>query len=227
MSYVTHAQNKDASAFKSQIEETLASKVVQVLEGLKAVVAYSMFEEGGISGGVSSVKKKPAPPAAGTVELPAKENKVKEGGLTHAGRSNSSNGEKSGEFVLPGQKNEGTDSFKEELQVLTQKLDEMKVVPGSEEHMAHHVHAVHTGDHGMSDSPALHSSGHFETQHYYIHANGYTDYDPNTNPVTHHKAIYNVIHKRGGAVHKFHVSHIEDKAGGKKDGYKIEHVGTL
>ena len=104
MSFVTHAQNKDASAFKTQVEEVLAGKVVQVLEGLKAVVAQQYFnEEGGVSGGVASVKKKPAPPAAGTTELPGtKEKGSKEGGLTHAGRSGSSNGEKSGEACLPG-----------------------------------------------------------------------------------------------------------------------------
>ena len=103
MSYVTFAQNKDASAFKALVEESLASKVVMVLEGLKVEVASQFFnEEGGISGGVSSVKKKPTPPAAGTVELPDEGQKT--GTLVHAGRSGSSNGEKTGEFVLPGQK---------------------------------------------------------------------------------------------------------------------------
>jgi hypothetical protein len=102
MSYVTFAQNQDASAFKALVEESLASKVVMVLEGLKVEVASQFFnEEGGISGGVSSVKKKPTPPAAGTVELPDEGQKT--GTLVHAGRSGSSNGEKTGEFVLPGQ----------------------------------------------------------------------------------------------------------------------------
>ena len=109
MSLITHAQNKDAAAFKTQVEETLASKVVQVLEGLKAYVASNMFnEEGGVSGGVSSVKKKPTPPAAGSVVLPSATGKV--GGVEHAGRSKVG-GEKTGEAILPGQKvSEGTTS---------------------------------------------------------------------------------------------------------------------
>ena len=76
-SFVTHAENKDASAFKSLVEEILAEKVVTVLEGLKIEVASNLFsEEGGVSGGVASVTKKPTPPAAGSVTLPpAKENK--------------------------------------------------------------------------------------------------------------------------------------------------------
>lgn len=107
MSFVTHASNKDASAFKALVEETLAEKVVLVLEGLKIEVASHLFgEEGGVSGGVASVKKKPAPPAAGTVSLPGQGGKT--GGLEHAGRSNKSGGEKSGDAVLPGQKNEET-----------------------------------------------------------------------------------------------------------------------
>lgn len=102
MSYITHALNKDASAFKTLVEETLAEKVVTVLEGLKVEVASVFFgEEGGVSGGVSSVKKKPSPPAAGSVKLPGEGGK--EGGLEHAGRSGSSGGEKTGDAVLPGQ----------------------------------------------------------------------------------------------------------------------------
>jgi hypothetical protein len=102
MSYVTFAQTKDASAFKTLVEETLAEKVVMVLEALKVEVASQFFnEEGGLSGGVSSVKKKPTPPAAGSVKLPGEGGK--EGGLEHAGRSSSSGGEKTGDAVLPGQ----------------------------------------------------------------------------------------------------------------------------
>ena len=108
MSFVTHAQNKDASAFKSLVEEKLAEKVVMVLDGLKAEVASDFFntvsEEGGVSGGVAKVWKKPTPPADGEVTLPgSKENKSKEGGIVHAGRSNSSNGPKTGEGKLPGE----------------------------------------------------------------------------------------------------------------------------
>ena len=104
-SFVTHAQNKDASAFKALVEEKLAEKVVQVLDGLKPEIASAFFntvsEEGGVSGGVSRVWKKPAPQAAGSVKLPGKDGK--EGGLVHAGRSGSSNGEKTGDAELPGQ----------------------------------------------------------------------------------------------------------------------------
>ena len=104
MSFVTHAQNKDASAFKIQVEEVLAGKVVQVLEGLKAVVAQQFFnEEGGVSGGVSSVKKKPTPQAAGSVKLPGSGGK--EGGVVLADRSTSSEGETTGDATLPGKKN--------------------------------------------------------------------------------------------------------------------------
>jgi hypothetical protein len=124
MSFVTHSQNKDASAFKAQVEETLAGKVVLVLEGLKAVVAQQFFnEEGGVSGGVSSVKKKPAPPAKGTVTLPgSKEAKSKEGGIGHSGRGDDT-GPKSGEFKLPGQRTvkEGTTSGEKDQPALKVK----------------------------------------------------------------------------------------------------------
>ena len=42
-SFVTHAENKDASAFKSLVEEILAEKVVTVLEGLKIEVASNLL----------------------------------------------------------------------------------------------------------------------------------------------------------------------------------------
>ena len=98
MSFVTHAQNKDASAFKTLVEESLAEKVVLVLEGLKVEVASTYFnsvaEEGGVSGGVASVTKKPGTPK------PVKDlvHTGRGGGSTvdHAGRSNSSNKEKTG-----------------------------------------------------------------------------------------------------------------------------------
>ena len=74
MSFVTHAQNKDASAFKSLVEEKLAEKVVTVLDALKIEVSSNFFntvsEEGGVSGGVSRVWTKPTPPAKGTIKLP-------------------------------------------------------------------------------------------------------------------------------------------------------------
>lgn len=215
MSFVTHAQSKDASAFKSLVEETLAGKVVQVLEGLKAHVASNMFEEGGVSGGVTTVKKKPAPEAAGSVVLGSKETPNKKDGVVHAGRSDKSNDGTTGDAVLPGQKNE---SFNEELQILTQTLEEAHIKPGSEEHMAHHVHAVHTGDAGGIDR--MPSPGHTETQHYHIHHSGVEmGTDSKGNPSDTHS--YHVMHKGSGEVHKFHVT------ASPKGGHHVTHMGSL
>jgi hypothetical protein len=271
MSFVTHAQNLDASAFKTQVEEVLAGKVVQVLEGLKAVVAQQFFnEEGGVSGGVSSVKKKPEA-AAGSTKLPGP---GKEGGLTHAGRSNSSDGEKSGEAKLPGvaegktsgepnpkgdrvkavekdkkpklpskrksfytntysngkfkfKKEETENSFKEEFDALNTKLEEATIKPGSEDHMMHHVHIVHTGDHGINRGESHGGNsvsmgrGHFESQHYHIHHSGVEMSDP-ASPFG-DKHTYHVVHKGSGKVHKFEVSNKKGGAGG----HSIVHQGTM
>jgi hypothetical protein len=63
MSLVNLVEDKDAVAFKNAIEEMIAEKVVMVLDALKIEVASNMFsEDGGISGGVSRVWKKPKPP---------------------------------------------------------------------------------------------------------------------------------------------------------------------
>ncbi len=78
--FVTHTQNKDAIAFKSLVEETLAQKVVERLEELKIEVASQFFntvaEAGGVSGGVAKVSKMPPPGGKGRAsaeepELPA------------------------------------------------------------------------------------------------------------------------------------------------------------
>jgi hypothetical protein len=253
MSFVIHAQNKDASAFKTQVEEVLAGKVVQVLEGLKAVVASQFFnEEGGVSGGVSSVKKKPEE-KEGSTKLPGQGGK--DGSLVHAGRSEKSNGEKSGDACMPGSKvSEGKtsgepnpkgdrvkavekdkkptlptkkdfkkdgvrNSFKEEFDVLDSKLEEATIKPGTEDHMMHHVHMVHTGDHGVNSMPS--SSGHFETQHYHIHHSGVEMSDPSS--AVGDKHTYHVVHKGSGKVHKFEVANKKGGAGG----HSIVHQGTM
>jgi hypothetical protein len=250
MSFVTHAQNKDATAFKSLVEEALASKVVMVLDALKAEVASRLFgEEGGVSGGVSSVKKKPAPPGAGTVELPGQN--AKGGSVEHAGRSN-----KASDIKLPGKgvsegkisnepnqpelkvkkvvqqdkkphlsskakadrKGFNESSFNEELLDLNQRLEEAHIKPGTEDHMAHHVHMVHTGDHGM-----VGSRGHTETNYYHIHHTGVElGTDSKGNAADTH--VYHVVPKTGnGVVHKFHV-----QASSKTPGsHHVTHMGTM
>ena len=258
MSFVTHAQNKDASAFRSLVEERLAEKVVQVLDGLKAEVASNMFsEEGGVSGGVPSVKKKPSPPAAGAVKLPGQGGK--EGGLTHAGRSGSSDGEKSAEAILPGSKvTEATvkkgsggspekepegdrakggktfkkphlsskpeadrkgfkESFTGEFLALNQKLEEARIVPGSEDHMAHHVHAMHIGD-----LPRGLSGQHVETKHYHIHHTG-VELGTDSRGDAADTHVYHVVPKGSGVVHKFHVT-----ASNKQPGaHHVVHMGSM
>ena len=247
MSFVTHAQNKDAAAFKALVEETLAGKVVQVLEGLKIEVASNFLdtvsEEGGVSGGVASVKKKPAPPAAGSVELPG--TAAKGGSVEHAGRSS-----KGSDVKLPGQKvSEGrtssepnpkgdrvkavqTDkkphlsskpkmdrgSFKEELEFLGQTLEEAQIKPGTEEHMAHHVHAVHTGEMMGHNS----GGGHVETNHYHIHHSGVEmNTDSKGNSADSH--TYHVMPKGSGMVHKFTVTPSSKQPGV----HHVTHVGTI
>jgi hypothetical protein len=110
-----------------------------------------------------------------------------------------------------------------------QYIKESVVLPGSVEHMAHEVHSVHVGNKPSS----IEDSNHFETKHYHIHRAGYTNYNPNTKPVTNHKAIYIVHHKYSMAqnlagdtahkTHKFHVSH-DSKMGSK---VHVDHVGSL
>lgn len=101
MSVVKHAEAKDAVAFKNAIEEAIAGKVVTVLDALKVEVAGNFFnkvgetvaEEGGISGGVSRVWKKPKPP-----KVLIHTGRGGGGTLVHAGRSTTSHdtGEGSG-----------------------------------------------------------------------------------------------------------------------------------
>lgn len=212
MSFVTHAQNKDASAFKTLVEESLAEKVVEVLDALKVEVASSFFnsvaEEGGVSGGVATVTKKPGTPK------PVKDlvHTGRGGGssVVHAGRSNASDKEKTG-GALADRTNE---SFHNEFVALAQKLDEAHIKPGSHEHMAHHVHAAHTGD-----LPGM--GGHVETQHYHIHHAGVEmGTDSSGNPSDKH--VYHVHHK-GGAMHKFHVQ-ASSKAPGT---HHVTHMGSM
>lgn len=97
-------------------------------------------------------------------------------------------------------------------------LDEKLVVPGSVEHMRHHVYNVHTGalpEHGNIMDPAKD----YHT-HYHVHKTGTQVADRMTTPGHPSTHIYHVIHKASGEVHKFHVTHT-------KDGLDVNHVGMV
>jgi hypothetical protein len=251
MSFVTHAQNKDASAFKAQVEEVLAGKVVQFLEGLKAHVAQQFFnEEGGVSGGVFSVKKKPEA-AAGSTKLPGP---GKEGGLTHAGRSNSSDGEKSGEAKLPGQgvaegktsgePNPKGDRVKAVEKDKKPKLPQKKGSGYGEDRASfkEEFDALNkkleeatikpgTEDHMMYHVHAVHTGDMGANAGLGISNRGHTEtqhYHIHNTGVDlpnelggETKHIYHVVHKGSGKVHKFEIS---SKKGG---GHSIVHQGTM
>jgi hypothetical protein len=235
MSFVTHAQNKDALAFKALVEEKLAEKVVQVLEGLKIEVASNFFnaetvsEEGGTSGGVSQVWKKPAPGGKGKASAP--EPKLSSGPKQDRKTMEPGSG-LADEGGSPAVKEETQNSFKFEFQGLTQNLDEAVVLPGSMEHMAHTVHDVHVGTHaGMNGVGSL-DGNHYETKHYHIHRAGYTPFNPKSKE-SKDKAIYIVHHKysmaqnlAGDSAHKTHKFHVSRDVK-HPNKVHVEHVGSL
>ena len=84
--------------------------------------------------------------------------------------------------------------------------------------MAHYVHAVHTGDHGLSGT----SPSHTETRHYHVHHSG-VELGTDSSGKSSDKHIYNVVHKGTGVVHKFHV-----QASSKNPGsHHVTHMGAF
>lgn len=221
MSFVTHAEQKNAIAFKAQVEEVMAEKVVRVLDALKIEIAQSFFnpetvsEEGGVSGGVGKVVKKPGTPKP--VKNLVHTGRGGGGSITHAGRSSSSDGATSGDACLPGKTNE---VFQAELEALDQKLIESNIVPGSVEHMSHHVHTVHTGDLGTG---MIGSGNHYRSHHYHIHNTG-VELATNSKGGSTPTHIYHVINNLNGEVHKFHV---RSKSGARTGAHSVEHKGMV
>lgn len=218
MSFITHAQNKDALAFKSLVEEKLAEKVVLVLEGLKIEVASNFFnegtvsEEGGVSGGVSQVWKKPSPGGKGKASAP--EPKLSSGPKQDRKTMEPGSG-LANEGGQPAMKEETQDSFNFESQDLSQNLDESVILPGSKEHMAHHVHSIFTGDRGSYGE-----GNHIESNHYHtIHAGYKHPPEGSKEPST---AVYHVVNKKDGSVHKFHA-----KYASKGTNVDVTHKGSM